>query len=69
MMDGEPKYPKVTVNLVGEDGNAFNIMAIVRKAMFKAGCGADEIRAFQSECMEGDYDHLLQTCMKWVNVE
>jgi hypothetical protein len=28
----------------------------------------EEIRQFQSEAMSGDYDHLLQTCMKWVEV-
>jgi hypothetical protein len=28
-----------------------------------------EIAQFQDEAMSGDYDHLLQTCLKWVEVE
>jgi len=28
----------------------------------------DLIDKFQDECMSGDYDHLLQVCMQWVNV-
>ena len=31
----EPKRPKV--KLIGEDGNVFNLMAIARKALIKAG--------------------------------
>jgi hypothetical protein len=30
--------------------------------------GAAERAAFQAEATSGDYDHLLQTCMKWVDV-
>jgi hypothetical protein len=26
-------------------------------------------RQFQTEATSGDYDHLLRTCMKWVEVE
>jgi hypothetical protein len=29
----------------------------------------DEIKQFQDEALSGDYDHLLQTCMAWVEVE
>jgi hypothetical protein len=62
-----PIYPKVTVQLSGEDGNAFAIMGAVRKALKKAGYhGAAE--DFMEEAMEGDYDHLLQTAMKYVDV-
>jgi hypothetical protein len=63
-----PLYPDVTVELVGQDGNAFNIMGIVSQAMRREGIPKEAITEFHSECMSGDYDHLLQTCMKWVNV-
>jgi len=33
-----------------------------------AGIGKEERDAFMDEAMSGDYDHLLQTCMKWVSV-
>ena len=28
----------------------------------------EQIKEFQEDAMSGDYDHALQTCMKWVNV-
>lgn len=62
-----PKYPNVKVQLAGENGNAFSIMGRVTKAMRREGVDDKEIKAFQAEAMSGDYDHLLQTCMKWVD--
>ncbi len=63
------KYPDITAHLSGEDGNAFGIIWRVRQAMKDARVRRIEIDEFVSEAMDGDYDHLLQTCMKWVNVE
>jgi hypothetical protein len=61
------KYPNVHVNLVGEDGNAFAILGRVMKAMRRADVDPAEIKAFQQEATGGDYDRLLQTCMRWVD--
>ncbi len=58
----------VEVKLVGEDGNAFAIMGRVVKAMRKAGVSQAEIKEYENEAMSGDYDHLLQTTMEWVEV-
>jgi hypothetical protein len=58
----------VTVELSGHDGNAFAILGRVQAALRNAGASQDAIRAFLSEAKSGDYDHLLQTCMKYVNV-
>jgi hypothetical protein len=63
------KYETVTVKLTGNDGNAFSIMAAVSKAIRKAGATPEEIEAYMNESMSGDYDNLLRTAMKWVNVE
>lgn len=63
-----PKYPDVEVQLTGEDGNAFAILGAVTKAMKRAGVEKAERDEFMNEATEGDYDHLLQTCMKWVTV-
>jgi hypothetical protein len=63
------KYETVTVKLVGNDGNAFSIMGAVSKALRKAGASQDEISDYMIESMSGDYDNLLRTAMKWVNVE
>jgi len=64
-----PKYPNVKVKLVGEDGNAFFIIGKVSSAMRKAGVSEDEVRQFRTEAMSGDYNHLLQTVMNWVNAK
>ena len=64
-----PKYPNVCVELLGQDGNAFAILGTVKKALRNAGVSNKEITAFMDEAMGGDYDHLLQTVMCWVEVE
>ena len=63
------RYPNVTVPLVGEDGNAFAILGRVQRALRKAGVPKEEIDAFIKEAMSGDYDALLATVMRWVEVE
>lgn len=63
-----PKYPDVTVQLVGEDGNAFFIMGRVTYALRKAGASQKEIAEYMRESTSGDYNHLLQTAMKWVDL-
>ena len=64
-----PKYPDVKVTLIGKDGNAFSILGRVTKAMRQAGISQDERAAFQKEATSGNYDHLLQTITKWVEVK
>jgi hypothetical protein len=63
------KYQTVTVKLTGNDGNAFSIMAQVSKALRKAGATAEEVEEYMAESMSGDYNNLLRTAMRWVNVE
>ena len=63
-----PKYPHVHAQLTGEDGNAFAIIGRVRGALARAGVAAAEVRQFTEEATSGDYDHVLQTCMRWVDV-
>ncbi|WP_114965091.1 hypothetical protein [Alkalilacustris brevis] len=60
-----PKYPDITVTLTGQDGNAFAVLGQCREAARDAGLSEDEIAAFMAEAMAGDYDHLLQTAMRW----
>lgn len=63
-----PKYPDVSVPMVGQDGNAFFIIGRVTGALRRAGVSQEEISAFTEEAMSGDYDNLLQTVMRWVKV-
>jgi len=59
---------KPTVKLIGEDGNAFYILAKVRKALIRAGLEA-EAEAYTKEATKSDYDNLLMVTMKYVDVE
>ena len=58
----------VKVKLVGNDGNAFAILGAVSRAL-KRGGHSDLAAEFTKEAMSGDYDHLLQTAMDYVEVE
>jgi len=64
----EPRFPNVEVGLVGEDGNAFSILGKVKSALRKGGATPAETSEFMEEAMSGDYDHLLQTVTRWVEV-
>ena len=63
------KYPDVVVNLTGQDGNAFSVIGIVTKQLKRYDIDEDEIALFREEAMSGDYNNLLQVCVKWVTVE
>ena len=63
-----PRYPEITVTLAGHDGNAFAILGRCREAAAEAGLSDDEIAAFMDEAMADDYDHLLQTAMRWFDI-
>lgn len=65
---GNIKYPAVKVKLTGEDGNAFAILARVQRALRRAGVPNGEIESFVAQATRGNYDHLLRTCMEWVDV-
>ena len=56
------------VKLTGKDGNAFNLLGLCRIAGKKAGYTSEQLKAFSDEATSGNYDHLLQTCMKWFEV-
>jgi hypothetical protein len=65
----QPRYPDVQVQLTGEDGNAFAILGRTAHALRSAGVPQDEIDDYFAEATSGDYDHLLQTTMGWVDWE
>ena len=63
------RFPEVSVQLTGEDGNAFAILGKVQKALRRGGASSEVVDEFMAEAKSGDYDHLLQTAMRWVAVE
>jgi hypothetical protein len=58
---------RIEVELSGTDGNAFAIIGKVKKALLRAG-KVELARQFEKEAKSGDYDHVLQTCMEYVDV-
>jgi hypothetical protein len=64
-----PKYPDITVPLTGTDGNAFAVLGKVSRALRQAGVSQAERDAFTQEATASDYDRLLQTVMRWVDVD
>jgi len=65
----ETNTEKPALVLVGEDGNAFAIMGKAIKVARRAGWSQEDIDAYLAEAKSGDYDHLLQTTMKYFEVE
>ncbi len=64
-----PKYPSVFVDLVGRDGNVFNLLAVTSMALRRADVDPAEIAEFQRQCWEADsYDGVLQVIMRTVEV-
>ena len=65
---------KPIVDLTEKDGNAFAIIGAVKKAMAKLekeNSEYDYIKEFskyQKEAIAGDYNHLIQTTMKYCDV-
>jgi hypothetical protein len=64
-----PKYPHITVPLTGADGNAFNLLGLVLRALRRAGVPKEAQEAFRAEATRGDYHHLLQVIMTTVHCE
>lgn len=64
-----PKYPQIKVKLAGLDDNAFSILGRVSGALRRGGVPEQERSAFMKEATSGDYDHLLATCMDWVEAD
>lgn len=56
---------KPKLELVGEDGNAFSILARARRVALDNGMDWEEIERIATS---GDYDHLLVTMMDYFDV-
>ena len=60
---------KPTVKLIGQDGNVFNLIGIVSKALRKNG-QANEAKEFVEKAMTSDsYDEVLELIGEYVDIE
>lgn len=62
-------FKHISIDLVGEDGNAHSIMGRVQKAMRNGNCTPRETTEVLDEMKNGDYDHLLATVMNIFSVD
>jgi len=53
------KKKKMKYNLVGQDGNAFALMAYTQKAMKECGFSKEEIKEVLDSAMVGGYNNLI----------
>jgi len=63
-MENLKETKKVSLQLVGLDGNAFSLMGAFQKQARREGWTKEEIDQVLTECKSGDYDNLLGTLMK-----
>lgn len=66
--DRETPYTDAVVQLTGESGNAFSILGKVQRGIRNSN-HPELAEEFMAEATSGNYDHLLQTCMRYVSVE
>lgn len=59
---------RVSMNLVGLDGNAFALMGEFQKNARRQGWEREEIEKVLDECTSGDYNHLLRVLMAHTDV-
>ena len=59
---------KPILELSGQDGNAFFILGRARTVAREAGWSDEKWKEIMTEATSGDYDHLLQTMMKYFDV-
>lgn len=65
----ETKHPEITVQLLGQDGNAFNVLGLCKRAMERNHLPQEEINQFIKEATSGNYDHLIATVMSWFDID
>jgi hypothetical protein len=60
---------KPRLKLTGQDGNAFALLGLARRAARKAGWTTERWTEVQKAAMGGDYDHLLGVLMEHFDVD
>ena len=59
------EHKKVTLELVGLDGNALFLMGAFQKQARREGWTSEEIDVVLNKCVSGSYDELLCTLMEY----
>lgn len=64
---GIPEHLRPECQLIGTDGNAFALIGTVSRCLKRAGF-PEKAHEFLHRAMQGDYDHVLQTIMDYVEI-
>ena len=64
----EESSGKPTLELVGQDGNAYVILDLAKRASQKAKWAEAQWNEFHTKATSGNYDNLLVTCMTYFDV-
>lgn len=67
--DAAKIHKVVALNLVGQNGNAFALLAAFHRAARKDDWTPSEIEGVTKECESGDYHHLLMTLTHFTKPE
>ena len=62
------RYPAVRVRLTGGDGNALGVVSAVTRALRAARVPVQDVEAYRTEALSGDYEKVLQVTLSWVRV-
>ena len=63
------KNNKPKVELIGEDGNAFNVLGICLRVAKKENWSKEKIDEFKTKAMSGDYDNLLMVVSEFFDIQ
>jgi hypothetical protein len=64
----EPPAEKPECELLGHDGNVFNIMGRTIKVLQRAGYPKWKIDEYVKDAKSGDYDHAIFVTGQWVEI-
>lgn len=64
-----PLYEHITVDLSSCNGNVMALVAKARIAARRGGLSFREIEEFNDEALSGGTDRVMQTVMKWFDVD
>ena len=59
----------IEIDLTGENGNAFFILAKAFRIMKDLNCTPADIKAFEDDATSSDYEHLLKVVEQYFDVK
>lgn len=62
-----PNLPRVEMQLVGADGNAFSLLGTFRKEARKQGWDLASIEKVSTHAISGDYNNLIATLFEFAD--